>query len=186
MPSPHLDLLTATQSYQSTREGEETWKACLWNLTKARRASHTSSLAVSDRWTASSVREQLRAQVRLECSEPALVAEGAAAVDEHTLVLVNVWKELQLEDNIAQTSTSGLRQRKKTTKQNSTSTMKEDHPEEELRWLQADPLTLWGAVAPKELRIAQANARAALANYVQAAARVQEIQRQLLYYRSRG
>jgi hypothetical protein len=201
-----LSLLDAYSQIHAQAQADQ--KNFIWQITKARRAkSIGGALMMGSDILAEDVREDLRAAtvLKLKSDEPELVQEeGTTKMDPkmeespiRLFELVNVHAlEQQQQQQRAKTLSSGgnvddentgLRRRKgnndsevhKDTDNAWTVENKaKDYDEEELL-RRADPLTLFGAMPPKELRQAQKEAVKALAAYVEAANLLVAIQQSL-------
>lgn len=167
---PHLTAVCLLQAYANVHDkGNADFKSALWNLNKARRQmGRGSTLSAMD------VREELRAQAVLRESTPDLAVEGSKASeegDEDRFQLINANKELaaiRLKEDTSNKSKKGLRNRK-ASEGEKTEWTEETSPDEEDRLRSADPIELFGALTPRDLKGAQQDAKRALAAYVEAA-----------------
>jgi hypothetical protein len=165
-----LTAVFLLQAYANVHDkGNADFKSALWNLNKARqKMGRGSTLSAMD------VREELRAQAVLRESTPDLAVEGSKASeesDEDRFQLIDANKELavirQKEDTASKVK-EGLRNRK-ASEGEKTEWMEETSPDEEDRLRSADPIELFGALTPRDLKGAQQDAKSALAAYVEAA-----------------
>lgn len=176
--TPNLDVLTLLDEYISAHEdASSNLKSTFWNISKARRQK--GGLGVGFSYSALDVREELKADAKLQCREvlePELVDESNP--DKKTFVLhfggvVGMNKDEGLvESQNKEVSDTGLRRRKgKDPEKNkykkwSTDILNED---EQKKSLMIDPIELFGAFPPKELKLAQKNAKDSLKSYIEAA-----------------
>ena len=184
-----VDLICLVDSYHDLhKKASSDLKRSMWNLNKARRQKGGSFLSLNSDFSAMQVREELRSSIRLECKDcPALDEEEQHInrnVDEitqirededWTLLRKEVMKtERNNQDHIDKNKTSdGLRQRKgegslelKEESKWSVEIVK-DSAEETLR--RADPIDYFGALPPKDLKVAQKDARDSFESYIKAA-----------------
>jgi hypothetical protein len=201
--SSKITVLALLDAYSQIHEqAQADQRKSIWQITKARRAKGLGgALMMGGVILAEDVREDLRAVTVLKSDEPELVQEeGTKKKLDHgeespfrLFELVNVQaKKQQGAKTVSSGGSSddkatGLRRRKGNNddqdmeeKDNAwtvENTAGDFDAEELLR--QADPLTLFGAMPPKELRQAQKEAQKALAAYVEAANLIVAIQQSL-------
>ena len=184
------DLISLLDSYDALHtKASSDLKKSVWNLNKARRQKGGHFLSLNNSFSALHVREELRACARLQCKEGPGVdedTEGHNKLQEFTRNCVDEdWIFLRLDDQQRENSieeefsngdsilSAGLRRRKAgnasepTEESNWSVETYEDIAEERLR--QANPIDLFGAFPPKDLKVAQKNARDSLASYIKAA-----------------
>ena len=194
-----MEALVHLQEYaKSTESANSELKSCLWHLTKARKShSRGGLLTCETSFTAEQLREEFAAQVFLaqEEKEPNLVEEDK---NEKVQPSPTKWilkdkiqktkkkqetsSKISSDSNALTESSDGLRQRKNKERGDGTNepqkwTIIEETNEQEI--LNSDPLNLFGGLTPKELRLAQKNAKQALEHYIQAANSVASILAQL-------
>ena len=174
---PRLTAVCLLEAYAQVQDkGNTAFKSAMWNINKARRQSGSTSM-VDSSIAASSVRAELRARAVLRQAIPDLV-EGTDRTqsdsDEDYFELVDAVEELSTirdggKENILadKSNEDGLRNRKATSKKQEWT--EETSPDEDDRLRNADPLDLFGALPPRDLRTAQKEARKALAAYIEAA-----------------
>lgn len=168
--TPHLTAVFLLQAYANVHDkGNADFKSALWNLNKARRhMGQGSTLSAMD------VREELRARAVLRESTPNLAVEGSKPSeqrDEDRFELIDANKELAVIRQKADTSSKseeGLRNRK-ASEGEKTEWTEETSPDEDDRLRSADPIELFGALTPRDLKGAQQDAERALAAYIEAA-----------------
>jgi hypothetical protein len=190
-----VEALLLLDAYSTAHTGaSQQLKTSLWNLSKARRQMGGMHLGTSTNFSASNVREELRAKAILTPPEPKLVQEQdgkdrTIETDPYILSLdgpPNVESGSHYDDkensnnshnNAEASSSAGLRQRKGTKENNAAPSKwtqeqerweEEDEIEEE-KLRNADPLHLFAGLPPPSLKAAQSNAREALAGYIDAA-----------------
>ena len=167
---PHLTAVFLLQEYANVHDkGNADFKSALWNLNKARRhMGQGSTLSALD------VREELRARAVLREFIPELAVENSKPCDESDedrFELIDANKELaaiRQNEITSSKSTEGLRNRK-ASEGEKTEWIEETSPDEENRLRSADPIELFGALTPRDLKGAQQDAKRALAAYVEAA-----------------
>jgi hypothetical protein len=169
---PHLTAVCLLQAYaEILDEGNDCFKKSLWNLNKARRQmGRGTTLSAMD------LREELRAQTVLRESTPDLAVEGSKTPneesDEDCFQLVDAKEELAaIRQKVDSTNKSkeGLRNRKASEGEKTEEWTEETSPDEEDRLRSVDPIELFGALTPRDLKGAQQDAKKALEAYVQAA-----------------
>jgi hypothetical protein len=184
------DLICLLDSYDALHtKASSDLKISTWNLNKARRHKGGNFLSLNNSFTALNVREELRASARLQCKDgPGIDEEekghnklqyatrGSVDEDWIFLRLDDQQKEKSVEENVSTDEgmlSAGLRRRKGATGSEPTEESNwsvetyEDVAEERLR--QANPIDLFGAFPPTDLKVAQKNARDSLASYIKAA-----------------
>lgn len=186
----HLTAVCLLESYSKAMEkGRNDLKSALWSLNKARRQKGQGSISSMD------VREELRARTVLREATPDLLADEdkddavdtfASSDHEDHFRLVDAVEERKStcarnehpEDSTNSKSkasaSDGLRNRKGADAPNIQTEGEwteeiESNPDEEDRLRNADPIELFGALAPRDLKLAQEGAKKALAAYVEAA-----------------
>lgn len=181
MAISRVSVLSQLHQYansESRELGTNACRSCLWQLTKARRINNRGIMSVEAGYRAEDIREDLRATalVQVEGGVPDLVDDDQPETPEvpptFTLVdAVEVMKKQKQDckenEGPKNTVDGGLRQRKNNSdgKPQQQRTMVEEADVEELH----DPLELFGALPPRELKEAQKHAKDALAAYVQSA-----------------
>lgn len=207
MSSTALDILTLLDAYSQIHEiANQNQKNCTWQITKARQNKGRRGALVAGVLTAEDVREELRASAVLLTDaasssdatvDPSSLVEEAATHKEkkadnnkplvRQFVLTDIHSGLSQkvsENADKKTGDEGLRRRKGDKEEIGDTnknewTVVDPEKEEEERLLSADPLDLFGALPPQELRKAQEEARKALAGYVEAANLIAAIQERL-------
>lgn len=175
-----VEVLSLLDSYQSEHEeATSLLKKAVWNLTKARH-SKKSFMSVDSLLVADDVREEVRPRVVLIDTSEEPAVKGSAGDNTMTrpfttadpIHLIESMKENQSTQS-RNVVDAGLRQRKNNeTKSLSTSWTVEQHEfyDEEARLSRIDPLDLFGGgLNPRELKIAQENARKSLESFVKVA-----------------
>jgi hypothetical protein len=173
-----LSQLHQYSNSEAREQGTDACRSCLWQLTKARRVNNRGIMSVESGYRAEDIREDLRATalVQVEGGEPDLVdddqPETPGVPPTFTLldameVMKKQKQDCKEDDEPKNASGGGLRQRKNNNdgKPQQQRTMVEEADVEELH----DPLELFGALPPRELKEAQKHAKIALAAYVQSA-----------------
>jgi hypothetical protein len=190
--SRRVTALAHLQDYATlTEAGHSELKACLWQLTKSRRSKNRGMLSLESPFCAGQLREEFHARtlVRNEEESPALVEEEEDDDDDKdskkkkkstssptTWKLVDALdernKDKENKENVMKkkSDNGGLRQRKNAKQEEDEedkewTVVEEKNSEEEL----LDPLELFGGLAPRELKVAQQQAKKALESYIQAA-----------------
>ena len=207
MSSTALDILTLLDAYSQIHEvANQNQKNCTWQITKARQNKGRRGALVAGVLTAEGVREELRASAVLKDAnssdvtlEPASLVEEEASTSKEKKANKNntpLTRQFALTDMRSgssqkdpddpgkKTGEEGLRRRKGDKEElgntnNNEWTVVDPEKEDEERLLSADPLDLFGALPPQELRKAQEEARKALAGYVEAANLIAAIQERL-------
>uniref|UniRef100_A0A7S3V7H9 Vacuolar ATPase assembly protein VMA22 n=1 Tax=Chaetoceros debilis TaxID=122233 RepID=A0A7S3V7H9_9STRA len=176
--TPNLDVLTLLDDYISAhRDASSNLKSTIWNISKARRQK--GGLGVGFSYSALDIREELRADVKLQCrkvSEPELVEESnhekkPFVLDFRGVVVTNKDEDVVESQNIAICNT-GLRRRKgKDSEKGEDKKWSTDSLDEveQHKSLNIDPIELFGAFPPKELKLAQKKAKDAMKSYIEAA-----------------
>jgi hypothetical protein len=195
----NIQALLLLDDYARAQEGAQChFRSTLWNLNKARRQKGRESTVLVTGISVEDVREELRARAALLMEEaPELVEEagndeketkGKADRDLWTLIdrvqvaeertAIEKENEMPSSSSTSTTPATGLRHRKASTNKEDTNSSKWTQENEESdvplsdeeRLLKADPLQLiGGAFPPRDLRVAQEEARTALATYVKMA-----------------
>lgn len=174
---PTIEVLAQLQHFSNVSEdGHAKLKSCFWHLYKSRKSYNGGFLASVDcSFSADHLREEFTALTVVELTEPALQEENSD-IQENDAVewrLVDIAASQQgKEPKATNDSSTGLRQRKQKEASKQQTTMQE---EKEI----IDPLSLFGGLAPVELKSAQKHAKEALQHYIQAANAVASIQAQL-------
>lgn len=185
-----VEILSLLEIYQREHdEAASLLKKAVWNLTKARH-SKKSFMSVDSLIVADDVREEVRPRVVLiDASEKPKVKGGTPRQDQdkdNTIThcfatadpinLIESMKENQSSQASQNVVDEGLRQRKinkETKSQHSTTAWTVEQHEfydEEARLSRIDPLDLFGgSLNPRELKIAQENARKSLESFVKCA-----------------
>jgi hypothetical protein len=194
----NIDVLILLDSYiQYNSKANANLKSAIWNINKARRQKD--ALGVGQSYSASDVREEIRAHVRLDCDEePQLEVEESMNEKEEERknnvrtmetpfklkYVEKIDKKQQLpetDEEVLKTihDNSGIRRRKGKESEEETSKsvwIQEtciDAEEEKLHNM--DPIELFGALPPKDLKLAQKQAKEMLEAYVNAANKAVEI-----------
>mmetsp|Transcript_25343 Transcript_25343/g.37897 ORF Transcript_25343/g.37897 Transcript_25343/m.37897 type:complete len:207 (+) Transcript_25343:65-685(+) len=189
--TPAIDMIIALESYNDSHiSASSSLKAAVWDINKARRQRGRHIMTVGHAFSALDVREELRAQVGVNCDaeEPTLCDESEGG---KSATISDIFKlchhSISTEDKggdstITQNPTYGVRHRKKGSpssngEKNENKWSEEavvDKEEEMLR--NTDPLDLFGGgLVPRDLKNAQKHARESLASYIAAANKVAEI-----------
>uniref|UniRef100_A0A7S2XI77 Vacuolar ATPase assembly protein VMA22 n=1 Tax=Attheya septentrionalis TaxID=420275 RepID=A0A7S2XI77_9STRA len=186
-----VEALLLLDAYSTAHAGaSQQFKSSLWNLSKARRQMGGMHLGTSTNFSASNVREELRAKAILTLLEPKLVQEQDGKdkmIDTDPYILSldgppNVESDDKENSNNSHTneetlSSAGLRQRKGTKESNAAANKwtqeqekwEEEDEIEEAKLRNVDPAYLFAGLPPPSLKAAQSNAREALAGYIEAA-----------------
>jgi hypothetical protein len=183
-----LLLLDAYSKHHSLGEVEQ--KSCLWNLQKARRYAMRECVVNTKAFSVESVREDIYPRIVVTAEDclgiPDIenedqIGDFPESLEQNwTLIdpLVSQVSQRKQDGKLNPTNISdiGLRQRKvrSTTNFNTSSKdwIEEDVQEvetEEDLVRKADPITLFGALPPRDLRRSQANANTAIQAYIDAA-----------------
>ncbi len=167
-----VEVLSLLDLYQHEHE-EATghFKKALWNLSKARH-SKKSFMSVDSLLVADDVREEVRPRVVLVSASEKDDKTPCSFTTADPIHLIESMKENQSNPQSRNTVDEGLRQRKNNNETKSTVWTVEQHEyyDEEARLSRIDPLDLFGgSLNPRELKIAQENARKSLEIYVKAA-----------------
>jgi hypothetical protein len=201
MSTSKVSVLSLLDAYSNIHEqGQNSQKACTWQITVARRNKGRHGALTNGVLLADDVREELRASKVLKsaCSEPALMDEPLSPTKtakesfsmERQFVLADPTskKNPPVLDGFGDgkdKEASGLRRRKgagendSNEKKWSVEVEEDEEKLEEERLRTANPLDLFGAMPPAELKKAQAEAYKALESYVEAANLVAAIQQEL-------
>jgi hypothetical protein len=194
----NIDVLIFLDSYiENKSNGNTSLKSALWNIHKARRQKD--ALGVGQSYSASDVREEIRAHARLECDkEPYLEDEqlaneiqdeksnGTKSIDSSFKLkyldkLEKKQRPQEIDKELLQTieDNGGIRRRKgkESEEVNSKSEwVEETYIDLEGEKLQKmDPIELFGALPPRDLKLAQNQAKKMLEAYVNAANKAIEI-----------
>eukprot|EP00979_Chaetoceros_neogracilis_P017046 scaffold10175_cov268-Chaetoceros_neogracile.AAC.2 len=183
-----VDVLSRLDQYSTSHTKASTsFKSTIWNICKARRQK--GGLGVGFSVSASDVREELRAHVILECDDEHILVDEDTKEKELPRDIPNdlfvlsfgIPKESgKSNDAIKSLHETGLRKRKgKKGDQSSPSKWTEQSHEDQLedRLRKQDPIELFGALPPTELKLAQKNAKETLQSYIDAANSAVEILR---------
>ncbi|CAJ1953344.1 unnamed protein product [Cylindrotheca closterium] len=173
-----MEVLKHLEVYSKvTEDANKSLKSSCWHLTKSRKRYQGGFLAsVDSSYSAGDLREEFSALSVLETAEPALQEESdnveniAGNAIAWRLVDVAEAKERE-EAKTQRKNDTGLRQRNQ--KENQVQA-KPSIQKDDLKSI--DPLSLFGGLAPQDLRQAQKNAKQALAKYIDAANEVAAIQ----------
>ncbi|GAX13095.1 hypothetical protein FisN_17Hh024 [Fistulifera solaris] len=175
-----VEVLSLLDLYQNEHEeASGHFKKALWNLTKARH-SKKSFMSVDSILVADDVREEVRPRVVLNAASEKDSCCSFTTTDP--IHLIESMKENQSNPQSRNAVDEGLRQRKNNNETKSTVWTVEQHEyyDEEARLSRIDPLDLFGgSLNPRELKIAQENARKSLEAYVKAANLKIDIDRRL-------
>lgn len=194
----NIDVLILLDSYiENKSNADANLKSAIWNIHKARRQKDALGVGLS--YSASDVREEIRAHTRLECDEePHLVDEQPMhdTLDEKSNSTSSVETLFKLkyihnsekkqapqekQEEILKTinDNSGIRRRKG--KESEEAKLKSEWVEEtcidaeEEKLHKMDPIELFGALPPRDLKLAQKQAKEMLELYVNAANKAVEI-----------
>lgn len=188
--TPTIDIITALESYNDSHiSASSSLKSAVWDINKARRQRGRHVMTVGHAFSALDVREELRAQVGVDCDvEPSLRDESEDGKRKAKSNMFNLRRHCTSKEDewsgstITQDPVDGVRHRKK-----GTSTQKgEKHDnkwseepivdKEEETLQNTDPLDLFGGgLVPRDLKNAQKHAKESLASYIAAANKVAEI-----------
>lgn len=162
------DILTLVQAYCEAHEtADDHLQAAVWNLTKARRSSRLAALP-STEYTATNIRNELNARARV-------------ANPEAVFRIVDP-KEIEAEGtdkNTIPTTSFGLRNRKGNVADKPSNSMMVEESTTASCEEEEPLLLLAGSLPPRELRIAQEQARQSLDSYIQAATLIAALQQRL-------
>ncbi len=191
MTTPVTDILVAIESYnESHLIASSNLKSSVWDLYKARRQRGRNAITLASAFSASDIREELRAQTtltyKIDVNEPELINESNVKEESTDKFRLNVRKDcVQGEKIISENATQnkiGMRQRRKGDidcnkgSENNSWTEESYYQEQESKLLKTDPLELFGGgLAPRELKSAQKHAKESLIHYIAAANRAAEI-----------
>mmetsp|Transcript_14047 Transcript_14047/g.26413 ORF Transcript_14047/g.26413 Transcript_14047/m.26413 type:complete len:214 (-) Transcript_14047:854-1495(-) len=189
--TPLVDALSHLDDYNTSHvNASKSLKSCIWNISKARRRKGGHGVGFS--YTATDIREHLRTQAFVQCHqdrEPCLSEEDSSN-DKQTTVQSQECFDLRFKSTASSkkreesnTSTpvkeTGLRQRrgKVSNKDSVVNQWSEENfvDEEEKKMESINPIELFGALPPKELKLAQTQAKEALRLYIEAANSVVKI-----------
>jgi len=178
-----LLLLNAYDKKQT--DGRTHQKQVTWDLSKARREKNRGSIGVSHAISALDVREELRARSVLReatTPSPPLTDEDSKSNTPSAIRRGDTWtlvdavedKDSSSDEKPPPTTSPGvgLRNRKQggtDSKEEQNQWKEEKVPDEDDRLRNANPIDLFGAFPPRDLRSAQKNAKKALQAYVDAA-----------------
>ena len=188
MTTPVTDILVALESYnESHLSASSSLKSSVWNLYKARRQRERNAITLASAFSASDIREELRAQTRvtykIDVNEPELINENHVQKEKfHLSIRTDCIKGEQMISDSAVHNNVGMRQRRKGDNdcnkgcENNSWTEESYYQEQESKLLNTDPLELFGGgLAPRELKLAQKHAKESLKHYISAANRAAEI-----------
>lgn len=189
----NLDVLVSLDAYAETYfKANSCLKSTLWNINKARRQKDVLGVGMS--YSALDVRHEIRARVRVECDqEPQLEDEFTVSVtelDKETKITTPSFKLCTVNSDMFKPDSdvkmqqdsdenNGLRRRKGQKDETTTSKSSwfEEHCAEieEKKLHRMDPIDLFGALPPKELKLAQNDAKKVIELYIDAANQAVEI-----------
>lgn len=177
IPTRLQALLLLNEYDQQQKGAQDHQKKLIWNIVKARRQKSRENVGLGHGISALDVRDELRARTVLlqDSKVPSLIVEQSpqdiqASGSWELVDVVEKRKDIEEEkDDAAATSDTGLRNRKGNPKTEVQWTLESELEDEDEKILRADPIDLFGAFPPRDLRVAQREAKESIQRYIDAA-----------------
>lgn len=177
IPTRLQALLLLNEYDQQQKGAQDHQKKLIWNIVKARRQKSRENVGLGHGISALDVRDELRARTVLlqDSKVPSLIVEQSpqdiqASGSWELVDVVEKRKDIEEEkDDAAATSDTGLRNRKGNPKTEVQWTLESALEDEDEKILRADPIDLFGAFPPRDLRVAQREAKESIQRYIDAA-----------------